>query len=395
MRCLGAIGAVAAILIAASSCRAIGFDDLPDPGTLKEPPGPKAPDAPEKPAPAPPADGETFEWRDAHCPLNQVCKEDSFALPLAKAAAGTPPHKVLAGKAAGEEGGSGPRERLWAVIPLKEGHGEFIERYAAAKSDDDKLRLVEWCRQRRFEACAEFLARDVLFANWGNLSSPAYRQALDVWLPLAATHRPPFTFDLPIRGVWYVQTGTAEIHRRNHSSAFTQNLYIQVNGRRCKGSEDDLTGYFAWGQPFYAVGDGIIRKVEDQYPDPPVGRTGDWRVANAIYQDLGGGACVHYGHIKKGSALVKEGDRVTRGQALGQVGNSGSDGKPHLHFTLLDGDWFSVPGRFRYEQMTPRGWVLRDGAPLEEGACVRPVTAAKAETPKPAKRAPRLPMPTR
>lgn len=423
MKCLGAVAMAAAVLWAIPAvARAIGFDDLPDPARFQDPPDATAPDAPdtpapdeapvetppEKPSPKKPAPGEapppekpaagadeSYAWRDAHCPLNQPCQVESLALPLSKVAAQTPPHKVLAGRRA-LEGGTNPRERIWAVVPLVEGHGDFLERYAAARTDDDRFRLIEWCGQRRFAACAEFVMRDILFAHWGDLSGEAYRRALGLWLPLGERRPSPFTFDLPVRGVWYVQKGTAEVHRRNHSSAFTVNLYIQVNGQRTRGPENDLAGYFAWGQPFYAVGDGVIMKVDDGFPDPPVGHTGDWRVANAIYQDLGGGVHVHYGHIRKGSALVKVGERVARGQPLGQVGNSGSDGKPHLHFTLLDGDWFSVPGRFRYEQMTARGWVRRDAAPLEEDTFIRPPTApAKAETPKPTKRAPRLPMPIR
>jgi len=35
---------------------------------------------------------------------------------------------------------------------------------------------------------------------------------------------------------------------------------------------------------------------------------------------------------------VKHGDRVTRGQGLGLVGNSGNSTEPHLHFHISDGN---------------------------------------------------------
>jgi murein DD-endopeptidase MepM/ murein hydrolase activator NlpD len=34
---------------------------------------------------------------------------------------------------------------------------------------------------------------------------------------------------------------------------------------------------------------------------------------------------------------VKKGDKVKQGQILGEVGNSGNSGGPHLHFQLMDG----------------------------------------------------------
>lgn len=41
-------------------------------------------------------------------------------------------------------------------------------------------------------------------------------------------------------------------------------------------------------------------------------------------------------HFKQGSLQVSVGDRVTSGQTLGAVGNSGFSIQPHLHFQLMD-----------------------------------------------------------
>lgn len=38
-----------------------------------------------------------------------------------------------------------------------------------------------------------------------------------------------------------------------------------------------------------------------------------------------------------GSLKVQLGDRVTRGQAIAQLGNSGQSEAPHLHFQVMDG----------------------------------------------------------
>jgi len=39
-------------------------------------------------------------------------------------------------------------------------------------------------------------------------------------------------------------------------------------------------------------------------------------------------------HFKQGSIVVKPGDKVKRGELLGQCGNSGNSSEPHLHYHL-------------------------------------------------------------
>ena len=58
---------------------------------------------------------------------------------------------------------------------------------------------------------------------------------------------------------------------------------------------------------------------------------------NHIVLDLGGGRYAFYAHLQPGSLKVKVGDRVTRGQVIGLVGNSGNSTEPHLHFHISDG----------------------------------------------------------
>ena len=40
--------------------------------------------------------------------------------------------------------------------------------------------------------------------------------------------------------------------------------------------------------------------------------------------------------MKEGSLRVKPADKVKKGQVIGQVGNTGNAGAPHLHFQLQD-----------------------------------------------------------
>jgi murein DD-endopeptidase MepM/ murein hydrolase activator NlpD len=43
-----------------------------------------------------------------------------------------------------------------------------------------------------------------------------------------------------------------------------------------------------------------------------------------------------YAHLQPGSIPVREGERVTAGQLVGRLGNSGNSTAPHLHFQLSD-----------------------------------------------------------
>jgi hypothetical protein len=55
---------------------------------------------------------------------------------------------------------------------------------------------------------------------------------------------------------------------------------------------------------------------------------------NGIRLDHGDGWTTWYCHLRRGSVMVAEGDRVAAGQALALVGLSGQTSFPHLHFDL-------------------------------------------------------------
>jgi murein DD-endopeptidase MepM/ murein hydrolase activator NlpD len=57
---------------------------------------------------------------------------------------------------------------------------------------------------------------------------------------------------------------------------------------------------------------------------------------NVVVLELEPGRFATYAHLAPGSLQVKEGERVTRGQSLGNVGNSGNSLGPHLHFHVSD-----------------------------------------------------------
>ncbi|WP_071518375.1 M23 family metallopeptidase [Geitlerinema sp. PCC 9228] len=60
---------------------------------------------------------------------------------------------------------------------------------------------------------------------------------------------------------------------------------------------------------------------------------------NGVVIDHGNGWRSQYCHLKQGSVVVSQGDEVSRGQVLGEVGSSGLSSFPHVHLSLrFEGD---------------------------------------------------------
>lgn len=77
------------------------------------------------------------------------------------------------------------------------------------------------------------------------------------------------------------------------------------------------------GSPVYSTGDGVVDKVK-------YSRTG---YGNYIIVDHGFGYMTRYAHLN--SISVNPGDRVVRGDLLGESGNSGRSSGPHLHYEVM------------------------------------------------------------
>ena len=136
-----------------------------------------------------------------------------------------------------------------------------------------------------------------------------------------------------------VVDGRAQISRR-----YAIDWLRLENGAAFAGDESDVRSYHAYGEDVLAVDDGTVVTVIDGLPDnkprtaagfsPAVPLTRETIGGNFIALDLGGGAFATYSHLQPGSLLVKQGDRVRRGQPLALVGNSGDARAPHLHFQV-------------------------------------------------------------
>lgn len=93
----------------------------------------------------------------------------------------------------------------------------------------------------------------------------------------------------------------------------------------------DPAAYSIFGQSVHAPCDGMVVSAIDGFPDQRVPQTDLVnRAGNHVLLECDG-AIVVLGHFRRGSVAVAEGERVSAGQVLGEVGNSGASDLPHLH----------------------------------------------------------------
>jgi hypothetical protein len=122
--------------------------------------------------------------------------------------------------------------------------------------------------------------------------------------------------------------------------------YVQLSpdGTIFSGDPTKPESYPYFGADVHAVADGPVVAVVDGLPEQVPGRspTGlplDQYGGNHVVQDISDGKGDHYyafyAHLETGTVKVKPGDRLTTGQVIGNLGNTGNTDAPHLHFHVM------------------------------------------------------------
>jgi hypothetical protein len=119
-----------------------------------------------------------------------------------------------------------------------------------------------------------------------------------------------------------------------------------------------------WGREILAPAAGTIVYARNDVPTNPNPREDpgeNWyrplhdpvnaSAGNCVIIDHGNSEYSVMMHMQTGSVTVKVGDRVTTGQIIGKLGNSGDAFGPHLHYQLQSGprlwEYQSLPVRFQ------------------------------------------------
>jgi hypothetical protein len=134
--------------------------------------------------------------------------------------------------------------------------------------------------------------------------------------------------------------------------------------------------YPSFGQPVLAPFDGVVVGVETSRRDHltrlsslgllylflegfvrGLGAPKHVLGNHVMIQTTGEGVTAVLAHLRRGSVSVSAGDRVVRGQQVGECGNSGNSSDPHLHFQLMDGPDVRTARGVPFEWELPGGSI--------------------------------------
>jgi len=118
-----------------------------------------------------------------------------------------------------------------------------------------------------------------------------------------------------------------------------------MNGKRGFHEGVDLKGRS--GDPIHATADGTVTKA---FWNGGYGRY--------IEIDHGNGYVTKYAHMKK--LLVKKGEKVTRGQKIGQVGSSGRSTGSHLHYEICYNQKPVNPSKFMHPRKLNQAAAIKE-----------------------------------
>ena len=156
-----------------------------------------------------------------------------------------------------------------------------------------------------------------------------WRQALDS-LMCPSVAAPPMMF--PITGLDHTDVGASTGERMNP--------FYKV-----KAHHDGIDLVAPEGTTVYATAPGSVTKVQKT----------EGGKGNMVEITHKGGYVTRYAHLSE--ILVKSGTSVSRGRAIGKVGNSGRSFTTHLHYEILYNGEVMDPTHFFFGSLTPEEYL--------------------------------------
>jgi hypothetical protein len=179
-------------------------------------------------------------------------------------------------------------------------------------------------------------------------------------------------YSLPLEGSWFMRgmpaNGVLDHHRFGIPNEFGVDFCrVGPNGEAFRNEGKEASDYYGFGEKVLAAADGVVAAVNNSAvqewtrfnPDKGEssqeyqerffeevtaalkGNVRNWVGGNYVIIKHAEGEYSSYFHLKEKSVRVKVGDKVQRGQHIGDVGNTGDSFEVHLHFQVNDSDNFA------------------------------------------------------
>ncbi|HWE27050.1 MAG TPA: M23 family metallopeptidase [Polyangia bacterium] len=262
----------------------------------------------------------------------------------------------------------GPAQLQAVMDPLRTARGPAKELHVASPSGATTYVDVTWHTGAPSQITIATDSDGRVAGLWIR-DRPAQPTNYETHYETKAALRPPF------RGTWTAMNANRDAsnpHFTNANQQYAVDWLIVAGGNgksfRTDGKRND--DYYAYGQDALAPAAGVVVTVIDGVPENPHPGDGEGDrynvTGNQIVLDLGGGEWALFAHLIPGSMRVHAGDRVTAGQPLAKIGNSGHSTEPHLHFQLMDAprltDAHALPAKFA--RATVNGKVVTRAWPV-------------------------------
>jgi len=207
-------------------------------------------------------------------------------------------------------------------------------------------------RMRNSEPLAE--AIDAMRISVVALDPRRRERSASITIPIE-TYTPRTALIFPFRGNGIIlQAGVGNGGHRNRSGQFALDGFGLTDTYAVMehaGPGNSPSEYAGWGRTIIAPAAGVVVHARNDRPDQPDANNSDPHyyapefpnggdVGNHVVIDHGNGEFSLVAHMQAGSVLVREGDHLRQGDALGKLGASGDVSGPHVHYQLQSGpDW--------------------------------------------------------
>lgn len=153
----------------------------------------------------------------------------------------------------------------------------------------------------------------------------------------------------PLRaGQYYIGQGGNSPLLNYHNTHLSQRYALDIvalnaAGRRSSGFyPNEVEQYVIYGDVVHSPCDGVVVDAVDGLPDLPPPQADSENVAGNHVVIECHNVLIALAHLQNGSVQVAAEERVTTGQPLGLVGNSGNTSEPHLHIHAVWADTSDV-----------------------------------------------------
>ncbi|WP_201316004.1 M23 family metallopeptidase [Dyella sp. EPa41] len=166
----------------------------------------------------------------------------------------------------------------------------------------------------------------------------------------------PLNLGPPLRGGPWVAIYNAQWERGHRRVLYATDGAVHVPGRFAidwirvgehggfaQGDGAKPSQWYGYGADVLAVADAVVASTGEGVAEAATLAEHAARkvpledaAGNYVSLDLGNGRFAFYEHLKPGSITVRPGQRVRRGEVIGQLGFTGESTGPHLHFHIAD-----------------------------------------------------------